>query len=240
VPYWEVAIVGAAVAAGCFVQGGAGLGAALLAAPVVLLVEPDLVPGPLILALSTMTIGMTYRNRHHLDLSGLWWAVAGRLPGTALGAVAVAVMPAAGLDIGFGVMILVLVVASLTGVHVPPTPSNQLLAGGLSGLSGTATSVGGPPMALLLQNELGPRLRANLAAFFAIGTLTSIGGLVAVGEFGLRELRAGALLAIPAMGGFWISGSVARFLDAGRTRHAVLVISAASSLVVLGRGLAGL
>ena len=41
-------------------------------------------------------------------------------------------------------------------------------------MMGTAASIGGPPMALLLQNESGNRIRANLAVFFVIGSFISL------------------------------------------------------------------
>lgn len=233
----EIAIVFVAVAAGCMVQGAAGFGAAVLAAPILLLVEPDLVPAPLIIAMSMLVILMAIRERHHIDLSGLGWAIVGRLPGTAVGALAVASLSGAALDIALGGMLLCLVVLSAAGIHVEPTRGAQLVAGGLSGLSGTATSVGGPPMALLYQRRPGPVLRATLAAYFCIGIVTSLGGLWLVGELGAAEWKAGALLCIPAVIGLSLSRFLAGRLDLGHTRTAVLVISSISAASVLARGL---
>jgi uncharacterized protein len=237
VDLWEIIVVGVVVAAGAWVQGGAGFGAALVAAPIVALVEPRLVPGPMIIGLGSLTLLMVIRERHHVELGQLGWALAGRVPGTVIGALAIASLPQAGIDIGFGLLILTLIAGSVWGVRVAITPGSLAVTGTISGISGTATSVGGPPMALLLQHQPGGSLRANLSALFTVGIMLSVAGLVAVGEFGRADLGAGALLCIPAVAGFSASRHAVRILDSGYTRHAVLVISGLSSFSVLIRGI---
>ena len=46
-------------------------------------------------------------------------------------------------------------------------------AGIASGIMGTATAIGGPPMAVVYQHEGGPRARGTLAAFFTVGAVIS-------------------------------------------------------------------
>ena len=56
----------------------------------------------------------------------------------------------------------------------PPRRRNVVLAGATSGLLGTATSIGGPPMALVWQRNSGARLRGTMSGFFLIGSVMSI------------------------------------------------------------------
>ena len=57
-----------------------------------------------------------------------------------------------------------------------PRPRNLLLAGALTGISGTSAAVGGPFVAMTLQHEPAARIRATLAAFFTVGSLVSMAG----------------------------------------------------------------
>jgi uncharacterized membrane protein YfcA len=110
-------------------------------------------------------------------------------------------------------------------------------AGALSGLSGTATSVGGPPVALALQHEPGIRLRATLGAFFFASSVVALASLAIFGALGWRDIVLGAVLVPAEVIGFAVSSHAVRALDRGRTRHAVLVISSISAVVVLARAL---
>jgi uncharacterized membrane protein YfcA len=112
-----------------------------------------------------------------------------------------------------------------------------LAAGLLSGVLGTAVSIGGPPIALLYQRETGSRLRGTLAAFFLIGVTMSLVGLRAADRFGLAELRQGAQLVPGILLGFLVSRRASGLLDRGYTRPAILTVSALSSVVVIARAL---
>ena len=57
-------------------------------------------------------------------------------------------------------------------------------AGTMSGLMGTLTSVGGPPMALVYQREQAATLRSTLAGFFLFGATWSLITLAVTGEVG--------------------------------------------------------
>src|SRR5690554_4517973 len=80
-----VIIAGGAVLVGAAVQTSVGLGLGLVAAPVVSLLDPTLMPGAMLVAtalLPALTLGAEWR---HVDLRGIPWALAGRLVGTVAG-----------------------------------------------------------------------------------------------------------------------------------------------------------
>jgi uncharacterized membrane protein YfcA len=229
----DLAVATVVVAVGACVQGSMGFGLGLLSAPLLALVEPDLVPGPVIFASVPLSLLVAWRERASFDLREVRWAVTGRLPGTVAGAFAVAVLPQRGLAALFALVVLGAVGLSVGGWDVRPTTSTLVAAGAASGFMGTATSIGGPPIALVYQHSTGPRLRSILATYFVFGALFSLGSLAAFGEFGLHGLRLGLWL-LPGMAlGYLLSRRASRYLDRGRTRAAVLVSSSVSALVLI-------
>lgn len=235
----ELAAAGAVLAAGSLLQGSIGFGVALVAAPFLALIDPFLVPGPLLVGCLFLTALMSYRERASVDLRGLGWALAGRVGGTIAAAGAVAIMPRELASIVFGALVLLGVVVSAAGVTLAVNATSMLGAGALSGFMGTMTAIGGPPMALLLQGESGARLRGMLSGFFVFGTVISIASLAVVGRFGLPELRAGLALLPGIAMGFAISGRCARAIDRGFVRPGVLAVSAAAAVFVIVQATGG-
>lgn len=90
------AIAGVIFLAACL-QASTGFGMGMLAAPVVAMVDPTLLPATLILLALLVTILVTVRERQHLDLRGTGWALVGRIPGSILGACLVAPLSKEGL-----------------------------------------------------------------------------------------------------------------------------------------------
>jgi uncharacterized membrane protein YfcA len=223
------------VAAGAALQGAVGFGLGLFSVPLLLLFAPALVPGPILASSIVLTALLAHHDRGGIVWRDLGWALAGRVPGIAAAAALLATVSQASLGLWSGVLVLVAVALSASGLHVSPAPRSLVTAGALSGLLGTAVSIGGPPIALLYQREPGPRLRGTLAAFFLIGVTLSLVGLGIAGRFGLLQLRLAAYLVPGILVGFLVSRPAARVLDGGYTRPAILAISAASSLVVILR-----
>jgi uncharacterized protein len=224
-----------AMAAGSLVQGAAGFGMALVAAPLLVLIDPRLVPGPLTCASLTLTLLMSYRDRQSIHVAGLGWTFLGRLPGSAVGALALAALPAREMGIGIGALILLAAATVASGVHVRPTRGTLLGAGLASGFMGTTTSIGGPPLALVFSSSAGGHLRGNLAGNFVLGGLVSLVALASVGRFGPEEALLGLGL-IPGLGfGYLASLRVAGWLDRGWLRPAVLTVAAAGGLAVIAR-----
>lgn len=233
----ELALAAVAVAVGAMVQGSVGFGLNLVAAPVLALVDTDLVPGPALVIALVLTLVMAVRERVHTEWSGVRWALVGRVPGTVVGAAAVALLPERGLAVTFALLVLLAVVISASGVHVEPNRPNLVGAGVLSGVMGTATSIGGPPMAMVYQRSAGATLRGTLAGYFVIGASMSLVVLALVGEFGTDDVVHSLVLIPPLLVGFALSRRTARVLDAGHTRAAVLLVSAVSAVSVLVREL---
>jgi len=224
------------VTVGATLQGSLGYGLGIFSVPFLLLIEPELIPGPLLSSSIVLTILVARRHWEAVRLGDLRWAVLGRLVGVGLALLALLTAPPDWLGPGFGVVILLGVALSASGVKVSPAPTSLSVAGLLSGFMGTLVSVGGPPMALLYQRESGPRMRGTLSAYFVVGVVISTAGLVLIGKYGLRELALAVALVPGLLIGFTISRTTLRLLDRGYARVGVVVISAIAAVVVIVRG----
>lgn len=226
---------GLIVALSALVQGSIGYGMALVAAPLLALVEPTLVPVPLILLTSAHAVLVAVRDWRHADWTGVGWATLGRLPGTGLGVLAVVALSQRVFALLVGLGVLACVMLSLLSWRPRPRPGSLMLAGLVSGAGGTAASIGGPPIALLYQDAAGPRVRGTIGGYFVLGSVISLAALAAAGQVSGESLVRTAVLAPFLLAGFALSGPARRMLDNGWTRHAVLAVAAVSATLLLGR-----
>ena len=227
----------AAVSVGATVQGTLGFGANLLAVPVVALLEPAALPTTTAVIVFPLAAGMTVAEHHHVDWWGVTWLLVGRLPGTVIGVAVVALVAPSTLSVVTGLAVLVAVAVSVARATVPVNRETTLAAGVASGAMGTATSIGGPPLALLYQHHEGPVLRSTLAVVFGVGTLISIAGLAVAGEVHGWQVQL-ALALVPGIGVGLVAGRfLARRLDARWLRPAVLAVAAVAAVLAIVNGL---
>jgi uncharacterized protein len=231
VPEYVVALV--AVIVGAVAQGSVGFGFGMLAAPVLALVDEELVPGAVLLLGLTVAVAIAWNERGALDWLGIRWALVGRVLGTLAGAYAVTRLDHDAMAIALGMIVLLAVAISLTGWHIRPTTSTLVGAGMTSGVMGTLTSVGGPPMALVYQREQAATLRSTLAGFFVFGASLSVVALAVSGEVGKRQVVDGIVLLPGLIVGLALSRLLRPYLDRGWTRAAVLALSAATATALL-------
>jgi hypothetical protein len=228
-----VAIVAAAAA----VQASIGFGLAIVAAPLLALLDRAYVPGPLLAAGTCLSLIMVVRERHELDLQDVGSAAIGRVIGAVPAGYALRLASQDTFDLLFSVLVLAAVALSLLRRERAPTPRAIFAAGIASGFMGTITSIGGPPVALVYQGERGPRLRATLAGMFLIGSVISLCALAIAGRFGAAELARAALLVPGVVIGAVAARPLLHRFDRGSTRGLVLALSTGSALLVLMRAL---
>lgn len=226
---------GLVVALGALVQGAVGYGMALVASPLLALLEPALVPVPLLMLTSIHAVLAAVRDWRHADWTGIGWAMLGRLPGTGLGVLAVVALSQRVFSALIGLGVLACVLLSLLSWRPRPRPGSLLLAGLVSGAGGTAASIGGPPIALLYQEAAGPRVRGTISGYFVLGSVISLAALAAAGEVTGESVTSTAMLAPFLLAGFALSGPARRVLDNGWTRRAVLAVAAVSAVLLVGR-----
>jgi len=108
-------VVALAILLASCLQASIGFGIGMLAAPVVALVDPGLIPGTLILVATLVTLMVVVRERQDIDLHGTGWALVGRVPGTVAGAILLALLPQRALAILLAGVVLVGVLLTSTG-----------------------------------------------------------------------------------------------------------------------------
>ena len=226
-------LASASVALGAIAQGSVGFGVGVLGAPLLLLIDPRLVPGPLILTAFFLIGGLTWREWRGIRFRDLVWSLPGRVLGTAAAVVFIRAIPSGSFGAAIGVLVVIAVALTATGLEARLTVPSFLGAGALSGFFGTVAAVGGPPIALLYQRERGPVVRGTLSAFFVVGTMMSLVGLVFAGKFGATELKLTPVLLPGAFVGYALSGRLARILDRGWMRPAILFTSFAAGAGVV-------
>lgn len=229
----EFVLLAAVVLVAACLQGSIGFGMGMLAAPFIALVDPTLLPALVIMLAMVVTLIVVVMDRAALDIRGAGWALAGRVPGTVVGAGLVTVMSATALSWAVAAVVLLGVAVSLGGWRPRVTRTTQALAGAMSGVMGTTTSVGGAPMALIWQGSEGPRLRGTMSAFFLVGSSLSLVALFLWGAVPAHALVTAAWMTPFAVLGVVLSRYANRFLNRRRTRAIALGASALGALTLI-------
>lgn len=230
-----VVTVALALLAGATVQAMVGLGLGLVAAPVIALVEPTLVPELMLYLAATLPVLTLAGEREEIDWGGLAWSFPTRVVGTAVGALAVASLAPELLGALVAVMVLVAVALTWRTVVIPLRRSTLMTAGLVSGIAGTATSIGGPPLAILYQHRPPRQIRTTLAVYFLAGALLSVAGLAVAGQLHRHTALLAVCLLPCLIAGGLLGGLLRHRFPPDRVRATVLVVCAASAGALLVR-----
>jgi hypothetical protein len=233
----DLLLASAAILIGALVQGTIGFGQALVAAPILVLIDPSLVPAPLLVLAIALNVLIGYRERAYLDWRGVRLPLVGQLCGTIVAIGLLEVSSQQTISLVLAASVLLAVGLSALGLRVDPTRRNLGMAGILAGFMGTTSSMPGPPLALVYQHVPGHRLRATMVPFFVFGASFSIVGLVATGRMGMRDVEHGLVL-LPAMAiGFLLSRWTAEWVSPELLRRGVLLLSGAAAVFLIQRSI---
>ena len=227
-------IVGLAIFTGALVQGCIGFGAIVTAFAVIVIVEPELLPQSVILSTAPVLIAVFLQNRGAVRWGEAIRLISGRLPGVALGTILVSRLSPTFLAYVGSTVVLV---AVLVTANVPPIPRNTptlLTAGFTSGLFGTATGIGGPPLGLMYQHGSGSDLRSTVGTVMLVGGAMTITGYAIAGELDAIDIRTGLALMPFSLAGVLTARVVRRWVD-DRVKTVVQVISVAGAVLAIVR-----
>ncbi|MGY1724435.1 sulfite exporter TauE/SafE family protein [Blastococcus sp. SYSU DS0533] len=220
------------------VQTATGMGFGLLAGPLVLLVQPALVPGPLLVGTLASLLPVVWRERAALELTTVRGAVLASVPGVVAGLWLLQVIDVRLLGITVAVVVLLACSASLAGVRLPGGRRALAVAGFASGALSTVAATPGPPLVVTYRAPTPAAHRANLSVFFVGTTLLSLGVLLAGGELTGGGLAAGVGLVPFVLLGFLLAGPLRRRLALPVMRRTALVLCLLSGAALLVRSLA--
>ncbi|WBU36726.1 sulfite exporter TauE/SafE family protein [Homoserinibacter sp. YIM 151385] len=231
-----IIVLAAAAAAGAIVHAATGSGYNLIATPVLALVEPSTIPGPVLLATAVAMLICTVQYRAALRLRDLGPALIGLAPGIALGSVlALVVTPAIGM-LAVGIIVLVTVAVVVTGARIPLSALSLSIAGGFAGLFGSIAATPGPPMAMTYRTDDTARLRGNLSAFFLLLCLATLAPILVAGVGDWPAASHTLALCAGSVAGIALSQPLLRLLPVAAVRAVSLVLSAIAGASLLVRG----
>ena len=208
------------VLGGSLVQGLLGIGFGLLAAPLLYLLDPSYVPGPILLLGFLLACCMLLGNQQALAWRRPMPAILARLPGAWLGLL-------------LGACVLLATVTSYLWLEIRCNPRNLAFAGFCSGLMGTATSVGGPPMVLVYQTCERLSTRNELATFFLLTTPVSLLVLSYQDLLPADYLSTSCKLAPAVLAGYGIARCLDNSIDRHSPRQLMLLLSLVASCWLL-------
>jgi hypothetical protein len=191
------------VAAGAAVQTATGMGMALVAAPLLALLDPALVPGPLLVSVVVLSAVVALYDRGAVDREVLGPPLLGVLVGSVIGGLLLWLISGVGQPRVVGGLILAAVAISvLCSTRRRPIRTGRLawFAGGTaSGLLGALAGAHGPPIALVLPHGEIRSFRATICAFFTLACSLTLGVLAVAHRFdGPGVLHGLALVPAPS------------------------------------------
>ena len=230
---WSYIFIGVLILAGTITQGTIGFGLGTIATPIIALIRPELVPTLILLlalCISSYTLSRTFRETS--------WRVVGisslaRIPGSLVGAWAIASLSPKGLSIFIGCAVLFAMTLSSLGWSPRPTTLNTLIAGVASGILGTSTSIGGPPMALIMKRFDPDRTRGTLAGTFVLGTLVSLIILAFSGQISSTQMGAAAAYLPLVIVGLIAANHLNQFIDRNLLNRIVLIVAISAALMLI-------
>ena len=226
---WIFTLMAVLIAGSAFLQGVGGVGFTMFAAPVALIFCPELVPGPLLTLGGLVTLLTAIRERRHIAWRPASFAFGGRTIGTLVAILALSQLARGPLSLLFAGVILLAVALSVSGLKIMATPLNVGIAGLLSGTMGTLTSVGSPPLAITLQHNAPPTIRATIGVILASGASVSLVALAITGRYGIHDLLLSATLIPFLISGFWLSNRARHRVSGPALRRGLLVFCAISA-----------
>lgn len=234
---WLVACAVTLVAA--LIQGTIGFGYAVLAVPVLSLVDPRLAPVPQILTALPLSLWAFAREWRAVDWRGAIWVLVGRIPGALLGAFSLALSTQRTLDFLIGASVLAAVALLATELRLKRSPWVDCAAGTFGSFSGYVSGISGPPIALLFRDSSGPALRATLGLIFTFGIVLTVGLRASTGHISLQDGWVAAVLLVPMLIGMRLSRHLHGLVQGPTLRRALLATSAIAAFGLMGRALLG-
>ena len=229
----EIAIAALVIFIGSYVQSSIGFGLAIIAAPFLFFIDPLYVPAPITVSAFTLSLANAAKHWHSISFDGLKFAIIGRIPGTIAGGLLLFWISQEQLALWLGISVIVAVVLSLGNVAFKPTPGALFSAGFLSGFMGTSSSIGGPPMALVLQHQENDFIRANMAAFFCVSCLMSLLMLATIDRFRIEHILISLPLMPATLLGYWFAMKTLHKISHQNLRRASLALCTIAGSVAI-------
>ncbi|MEY4737521.1 MAG: hypothetical protein RL302_1840 [Pseudomonadota bacterium] len=228
-------ILSVVVLIAAFVQGSTGVGFALIVAPVLGLLQAELLPVCVLLLMLPLNMYVAWRENGSVDRRGARWITGGRVVGTAGGLWVLMVLSSNHLAMFVGISTIAAALVTLAMPAFSPGRTAFVGAGLVTGITETATGIGGPPLALLYQHQSPAVMRSTIAVCFMLGELVSLISLIAMDRISQTQVIS-AIFLLPALAvGAILSQVVHRHINGIFLRTFVQIFAIASGALLLVR-----
>ena len=218
-------------------QVSIGMGFGMLASPLVALVKPELVPGSILAMGLFVAFSGAWRERSNISMNELKLGVVGRVIGSIMAFGMLLIIPdVESFFIIFGVIMLIAISMTAFGNKIPFSDKSLLNLSVVSGVIGSITAVGAPPMALIYHDKDPAIVRPTLNAFFFSGSALGLISLGLSGWISVQDFLA-AVLFIPAMFVGILISEPFKKLPSALMSKLLLSLSAIASILLILRGL---
>jgi uncharacterized membrane protein YfcA len=231
----DIIIANIVVGFAAFIQTTTGVGFAMIAVPLLVLIDLSYAPGPALFVMLFLAVAMVAGSWRDVDRQGFWALIPGLLVGTLVGSRLLGMLSSETFGLVFG--LIVLAGLALGQIGFAPKRSVPIDASGgfLSGTMGTISGIHGPPLVVLHQRSTPAVARATIAFVFVIASVLSLISLNAAGYFGRDEAIAGLALLPGLTIGFVVASTGRRFISEAVARNAMLAIAAISAVILIAR-----
>jgi len=222
-----------AVTLAAFIQGTVGVGFALIVAPVFGLIEPMLLPVALLILMLPLNIYVAWRERSELDSGGAAWITLGRVAGAVGGVWIITRISPHSLNLLIGLSTIAAALATLCAPSFAPGRKALIVAGAVTGITETATGIGGPALAMVFQHHKAAALRSTIALCFAIGEAVSLLLLCWAGQIKPGQIGVTAALVPAVVVGALLSQFAHHRFEGKTLRFCVMAFAIVSGAVIL-------
>ncbi|MEO0329100.1 MAG: sulfite exporter TauE/SafE family protein, partial [Pseudomonadota bacterium] len=195
----EIMLCSAVILVAAVLQLSAGMGFGMIASPLLAFIKPELVPGMILCMGLTVSLTGAWRERQNIAISELKSGIGGRIVGSLIAFVILLLIPNIDVfQIVFGCIMFVAIALAASGLEITFSERKLFNLSILSGLMGTITAVGAPPMALIYHNRPPKIVRPTLNAFFGSACILGLTSLAFSGWLTLEVIII-SLILMPIM-----------------------------------------
>ena len=235
--FWLLVTASLIVFVAANLQIATGMGFGMIAAPLLVLLDPLFAPAPILMVGLFLASAGAWPERKNIVPWEMVAGIGGRIIGSMI-AIGLLLIFAdeKSFYLLFGSLTLTAILLRALGLDVAFNKVNHWMLSTVSGLMGTITSVGAPPMAILYQGQSPSKIRPTLNALFLVSCVVGLVSLTLAGRVGLPHLISAACF----LPGVVLGERTGRFFktgDAAILGRVLLLIAGAAALTLIVRGL---
>lgn len=228
------------VALATFVQFTTGIGYAMIAMPLLALLDLTLVPGPALFTMLFLSLFMAFNGREHIHWPGFSPLLIGLLTGTALGTFALATLNPTYFGIVFGALVLIAIVLGHFGLRPAANTTTFATGGFCSGFMGTLSGIHGPVLAIVFHRLNGTAIRATIAAVFVCASTLSLLSLSTQGFFGFDGIKKSLSLFPGLLIGIAMAFLGLKKISVSSAKIGMTTVATLSALLLIANSIIGL